>query len=102
MSQAPQTPLRQIRLAAGLLTFDYLRGHVHRRPHQGPGHGHLLVTVQDLGDAEVHQLDEPGLVDHHVLGLQIPVDDPQPVGMLQRPGQKSTVSTCVSRYRRVC
>ena len=57
------------------------------------------MVLQELREAEVEDLDDAVLRDHHVLGLQVPVDDPggvrlgEPVGDLagdveQTPGRK--------------
>ena len=46
---------------------------------------------QDAGDAEVgelHRRSPSELGDHHVLGLQIPVDDPGGVGVRERVGER--------------
>ena len=67
-----------------------LGGHVVRGPDHGAGHGHPVVLGEDPGDAEVgelHRRSPPELADHHVLGLEVPVDDAGGVGVRQRVGE---------------
>ena len=63
--------------------LDVLGRHVRRRAEQLAGDGHPL-EVDDLRDAEVHQLDEPVVADHHVLGLHVAVDDAETVRVGER------------------
>ena len=84
VQQAPgrvQVAARVHPLAAGLLGRQVLRGPDHLG---GLGHGGLGVA-DGAGDAEVHHLDlgRPG--QHHVAGLDVPVHDPVPVAVVQRP-----------------
>ena len=91
------------RLAAGLL-----RRHVADRAEHRAGlrrlrgrevRGLLRLRLQELREAEVEDLDGPVLRDHHVLGLQVPVDDPgrvrlgEAVGHLVRRGRAAAWST---------
>ena len=88
-------------------TLKELARHVAGRAHDGAGLGQagqggelaqdleLLVGAAHAGariaaggrlvhlgarQAEVHHLDDPGLVDHHVVGLEVAVDEARPVG----------------------
>ncbi len=71
-------------LAPGLL-----RGHVRRRAQHGARLGQVLVPVPR--QAEVHDEGAQGAVlralDHDVGGLEVPVDDPHPVGLLDAQGR---------------
>ena len=66
--------------------LDLLGRHVGGRAHHQAGRGQPGVAL-DRGDAEVGQLGGAVLADHHVLGLEVAVDDPGPVGRLQRVQQ---------------
>jgi hypothetical protein len=66
-----------------LLAEHVLGRHVRRRAEQLPGHGHAL-RVDHLRDAEVGQLDHPVGPDHHVLRLDVAVQDAVAVGVGQR------------------
>ena len=52
---------------------EELRAHVVRRSDQGAGH--VVLVLQDPGDAQVSHLDDVGLGQEDVLGLQVPVED---------------------------
>ena len=66
------------RHAAGLLG-RHVRGRADHRAGRGLEADVLVVAVEQLGDAEVEQLDELGAVggrdDDHVVGLEVAVDD---------------------------
>src|SRR6202008_4125761 len=67
------------RLAARLFRGEVLGGADH-----GAGLRHRgRAAGQGPGDAEVHDLDLAVLVQHHVAGLDVPVDDAVPVAELQ-------------------
>ena len=68
------------------LAADQLRRHVGRAAEQLAGHRQLLV-IDDLGDAEVHQLEAAVVPDHHVLGLDVTVDDADLVCVTERDAQ---------------
>jgi hypothetical protein len=68
------------------LGLDLLGRHVGGRADHQPGGGQPGVAL-DRGDAEVGQLGGAVLADHDVLGLEVAVDDPGPVGGLQRVQQ---------------
>ena len=61
--------------------------HVRGRAHQRAGHGHPLDRVEDAGDAEVHQLQHAVVAHHHVLGLEVAVDDARLVRVSERRGE---------------
>ena len=48
--------------------------------------GQRVLGGGDAGDAEIGDLDAAVLEDHHVMGLDVPVDDAAAVGVLQRLG----------------
>ena len=56
--------------------------HVLRRPDHHPGARDPLA-LERPGDPEVHDPGVPVLVDEDVAGLQVPMDDSQPVGFFQ-------------------
>ena len=68
------------RAAAGLLRRHVPDGPHHRaglRGLRGRGVGDLVrLLLEELGEAEVEDLEGPVLRDHHVFGLEVPVDDP--------------------------
>ena len=67
-------------LAAGLLGREVLRGADH-----GRGLGHRRRRVADrAGDAEVHHLHVAARGEHHVAGLDVAVDDPGAVAVVER------------------
>ncbi len=70
-----------VRAKVQLAAFQQLRRHMGRRSKNGSGHGHLLLLVYDLGDTEIHQLQDPVGRDHDVLGLEIAMDDLERVGV---------------------
>ena len=76
-----------VRLGRRRLALHHLGGHVRRRAHQRSGDGHPLARVQHPRDAEVHQLQDAVVADHHVLGLEVAVDDARLVRVPQRPGE---------------
>ena len=65
------------------LALDELGRHVRRRAEELAGDGHAL-QVDDLRDAEVHQLEHAVLADHDVLGLDVAVDDAGGVRVRER------------------
>ena len=65
-----------------VLPFDLLGGHVLGRPDEGPAVGDAL-GLGGAGDAEIHDPGAALAVDHDVGRLEVPVDDPQPVGLRQ-------------------
>ena len=66
------------------LVAQHLFGrHVGRRAHHEPGVRQVL-GARHARDAEVHDLDGPGLGDHHVGGLQIAMHDAHAVRVGQR------------------
>ncbi len=67
--------------AVELLPHRLLGGHVGRGAEQRPGVRDL--GVGELGDAEVGDLDLVRLVDDEVGGLDVPVDDPARVGVVE-------------------
>jgi hypothetical protein len=69
-------------LAPGLLG-----GHEPGGAHHHAGHGQAVGLVAAEGDAEVGQARLAPVVEQHVGGLDVPVDDPGPVGRRQRPQQ---------------
>ena len=62
-----------------------------RRQHREARDERLRLRHGELCQPEVDELDA-GLSDHHVAGLQIPVDDPLPVRFLQRVGDLDAVA----------
>ena len=66
-------------LAAGLLGGEVLRGADDRR-----GLGHRVGVAHRPGDAEVHDLDVAARRQHDVAGLDVAVDDPRTVAVVQR------------------
>jgi hypothetical protein len=75
-----------------LLALARLGRHVLRRPEDDAGGGEVLRAAlgHHLGQAEIEQLDErritAPLEQHHVVGLEVAVDDPGGVGRRQRVG----------------
>ena len=70
----------EVRAGAGLLALDLLGRHILGRPDHHVAAGDAFGADQ-AGDPEIH---DPGVaisVDHDVRGLEIAVDDPQPVGL---------------------
>ena len=66
------------------LTAGLLGGEVLRRPHDRCGLGHRVRRVGDgAGDAEVHHLHVAGRGEHHVAGLDVAVDDPGAVAVVE-------------------
>ncbi len=74
-----------VRTEVELLAAGLLRRHVADRAEHGADlrrlggrevRGFLLLRLQELGEAEVEDLDRPVLRDHDVFGLQVPVNDP--------------------------
>ena len=63
--------------------LDVLGRHVRGRAEELARHRHALL-VDHLRDAEVGELDEPVVADHHVLGLHVAVDDAGLVRVLER------------------
>ena len=80
-AQRPQVGGRADRLG-----LDLLGRHVGGRADHQAGRGQPGVAL-DRGDAEVSQLGGTVLADHDVLGLEVAVDDPGPVGGLERVQQ---------------
>mmetsp|Transcript_24636 Transcript_24636/g.69259 ORF Transcript_24636/g.69259 Transcript_24636/m.69259 type:complete len:490 (-) Transcript_24636:533-2002(-) len=74
----PQRP--DVRLAAVRQILADLWRQVRGRPYDRLGR---LPGLQDLGDAEVAQLGRPGLHEEDVLALDVPVQDPLVVDVLQ-------------------
>ena len=64
-----------------------LRGHELGRADHGTGDGEPAGGVADRGDPEVGEERAAGLVEQHVGGLDVAVDDPVPVGLGQGPEQ---------------
>ena len=62
------------------LIGDNLWGQVHWRAAEGPA---LLAGLQPLGNAKVGQLHVAGRVEQQVLRLEVPVDDPLRVQVVQ-------------------
>ena len=75
-----------------LLPAELLGAHIGRRAQDHPLLGQLgrllVLRLAPLGDAEVEELHEVDLTsagrEEHVLGLEVPVDDPPLVGLGQR------------------
>jgi hypothetical protein len=63
--------------------LQLLRRQVEGRAEHHPGLGLDEFRILDLGDAEVGHLDPPVLEQHHIGGLDVPVDHPGPVGCLE-------------------
>jgi hypothetical protein len=68
-----------------------LGGHVLRRPHHRANAGQVLaLEIVELRDAEVEHLDVVGLLltldEHHVVGLQVAMNDALRVCGCERPG----------------
>ncbi len=85
-----------------LASLDDLGRHVVGRADQRSRHRHPVVLGQDPGDPEVGQLHRgalPDLVDHDVLGLQVPVDDAGRVGVDERVGQRHAHERAALRQR---
>ena len=81
--------------AIDVLAAELLRRHVGERADQFAGTRAVATSMviasaataaDALRDAEVHHLDVPVGADHHVGGLQIPMDDPPRVREVQRVG----------------
>mmetsp|Transcript_15497 Transcript_15497/g.49627 ORF Transcript_15497/g.49627 Transcript_15497/m.49627 type:complete len:241 (-) Transcript_15497:727-1449(-) len=68
---------------------DHLRRHVRGGSHHGVGHGQ--AAVQFLGQSEIYQLEVPMRVQHHVLGLEVPVHDLPTMESLECYHQRSSV-----------
>ncbi len=73
------------------LPLDDFRRHVGRRSEELSRHGHA-GEVQHLRDAEVHQLHQTIPANHDVLGLDVAMDDADPV----RVAEGATVSAASS------
>ena len=67
--------------------FGLLGGDVRRRAQDRAGRERELVGVGAVGDAEVHQVHVAAVVDPDVGRLDVPVHDPQGVGIRQGLGQ---------------
>ena len=75
----------QVRAGVDRFALGLLGGEVRCGAENGAGLGHRGGGVRcRAGDAEVHDLDPPGVGDHHVAGLDVAVHDTGPVGVLQR------------------
>ena len=74
-----------VRAGVHLLEIDLLGRHVLRRSEHDSRSGHA-VGVHEPGQPEVHDPDIALPVDHDVLGLEVAVDDAQPVGLGQAFG----------------
>lgn len=67
-----------------------LRSAKRRRAHHHSGSGRIAQAVDDLGDPEIQDLDAllemppGGILDHHVVGLQITMDHTAVVCVLER------------------
>ena len=71
-----------VRPLVGVLALDLLGRHVLGRPDDHSLGGHA-GGAQGAGDPEVHDLGVPLFIHHDVLGLEVPVDDAQVVGLGQ-------------------
>src|SRR5699024_624721 len=79
-----------------------LGGEVLGGAHHGLGGGHGAGGVRDRpGDAEVHHLHVAGVVDHHVAGLDVAVDDPGGRGVLEGGKQRYHVLAGLPAVHRV-
>ncbi len=74
----------RVEVGAGihLAQLDLLGGHVLGRAEHDARPGDA-VGLQEAGQSEVHDPGPPVVVDHDVLGLEVAVDDPDPVGFGQ-------------------
>ena len=64
-----------------------LGGHVSGRSDHEPGPRQVLVPARGARDAEISEERIPLPIDHHVGRLEIPVHDPLPVRVVERPSQ---------------
>ncbi len=69
-----------------VLTAPLFRGHIRRRTERGPGAGQLAGRFGQLGDTEIHDERIAMRIKHHVARLNIAVNNPLAVGIVQCPG----------------
>ena len=74
----------QVGPVVGMAALGLLRGNVVDTAKGFLGQG--VALVHDPGNAEVHDLDGAVLQHHHIVGLDIPVDDAPSVGVFQTLG----------------
>ena len=79
------SPSPDIGPGVDVLGLDLLGRHVLGRPDHDAGAGQAARPARE-GDSEIHDPDVPLAVDHDVLGLEVAVDDADPVGLVQALG----------------
>jgi hypothetical protein len=83
-----------------LSPLTLLRGHVLRRAQQVAGRGERRLGCQSLGYAKVGKNDAvPLLIEHHVVGLDVPVDNAAPVGVRQGVGGLTQIALDLRQRR---
>ena len=83
--------------AAGLLG-----GHVARRAHDVAGAGQARLALHQLGQAEVGDLRDALVGEHDVGRLDVAVDDPVLVGVVEGPGERLDQPRGLARRLRDC